>query len=1094
MGHPLNEQQRAALDRHLHSAVLANAGSGKTRILIERFLRAIVLDGVQMENIVAITFTKAAAAEMRERIHERIDELLHDPNEREPYREYIRDNELLERLRNVSRSLALSRISTFHSFCAALTRQYADVLGMPYDVRDADARESTYLVASAVSSTLREAARDDHDLHAGFTKLTEYLALDTIEKLVAGIARNRSKLRDAQKIAGTASPAILRERQLQSQKIQVALASKFLASMLTSLQGLTHVTHINNCVQSVEQLNMMLQQEGYSASVHAAMLQLKKNFLTNSLALNKTKLDKQTKSLVETQEQSDEIVGVLLTLWNEEAELKLIELTKTIASLGIRASDTYNKLKRERNVIDFDDMIHGATTLLENSEIQQAVRSGITHIMIDEFQDTDPSQFHILQLLAPDLTASAPRGPIVFVVGDDKQSIYQFRNADVRLFRTARSVITATNLRSGPDDGMRKLTQSFRMHPDLCDAVNAICSGFFVYADDAYGYDVTYEPLIAGLAQQKDPSRQRVFIVEVGSSDESVLVAQAILHALERNKDENLRPKDIAVLVPTNKLKAPVAAALRRMGIPCTIYGGRSFFSRPEVADVRNALIACIEPSNNLATASVMRSPILRCTDADIMSAAMQGRASSIQDGLAELVKSGSASDRQREALNFFQRFTQELSTSPAFEVIEQMLEHTQWHITVAGDERYEQMLGNIDKLIALCRDAVMEGGASNYEVLKAIAVPFKDDESEATILSEDDAVHIMTLHVSKGLEFKVVILAGLDGKGNSDSTIETTEMGLTIPLPSTYRPVERPTEVEPLASCLSHQCNKWIAAIRSDAEDRRLLYVALTRAKDELILCLPDDREKKRPKGLAGMLTDGLLNYDNAAVLAQSALEAVAAFTADAAAITSQDLTHSIEPLPAWSVTPSSTIEYYNESRGPGQGSSSMIGSAIHNALAELLTVSLQLTDDELMERTVRSLLTSGLSRTQASEAAIEVYTTLRSSLIRDISDALPQVRIEQQLAMMDGDVLLHGVLDVRLPIVNGVIEVWDWKTSSIRNASHISEQGALYAPQMAAYAKLCFASHPDCTTVRTRLVFTKALLKGLDPSFVVEHQRPMT
>ena len=1100
MGHPLNEQQLAALDRHLHCAVLANAGSGKTRILIERFIRAIVLDGVQMDSIVAITFTKAAAAEMRERIYERVEELLHDAKEREPYVQHLPERELIGRLRAIGRTLALARISTFHSFCAGLTRQYADAVGLPFDVRDADEREASYLANMAISTTLRRVADPSHSLHRGFVDLIQHLSLNSIEGVVTKIARSRTKVQLAQSLVQRTHEEIVDERREHIQSIQREIADQALTTIIHGLAEYTHLSHYDRLQQECRRIQGLLQTKGFSTDVKTELGVLRDTFLKKDLTINLVKRDKQAKQadgVPELLAIENEVKDILFNSWEQASEHQLLDLTKVIAEIAVCASEEYHRLKRDRNVIDFDDMIHGAITLLEIPEIQNAVRSSITHIMIDEFQDTDPSQFYILELLAPDLVEPSPRGPIVFVVGDDKQSIYQFRDADVRLFRKAREVISATNLHYGADSGMRKLTKSFRMHPDLCDAVNALCMGFFANpsssASAVSGYDVDYEPLIAGLTLAKDPATCRVHIAENGSMEEADLVAQSIARTLESR--EELRPKDIAVLVPTNTLKTEVAGALRRLNVPFTIYGGRSFFSRPEVADVRNALIACIEPSNNRATASVMRSPILQCSDDDILAASLKGQTSSIQDGLTQLVTSGVASDRQRAACGFFQRFTEELATNPVHEIIERMLNHTNWYTTVAAEERYDQMVVNIDKLIATCRDVISQGGASLHDVLRAIAVPTKDDEPEGTILSDDDAVHVMTLHMSKGLEFKVVALAGLASKRPSDSIIETTEIGLTFSLPKDYRPVDQPASLVQIAPSLSHTCNKWIASQRRRAEDRRLLYVALTRAKEELILCLPEDRHEQRPQGLAGMLTDGLARYEFAQVInpeeLASAVYSGGSVEEDRPLL---DMTMQLDPLERWTRTPSSTITYQHSSGEASTKSSSTIGSAIHDVLAELLKESTQLSDDDLMERIVRSLLTSGLSRGQASEAAVEVFTTLRSGLVTGISHVLTDVRIEQQLAMMDNDLLMHGVLDVRLPMIDGLIEVWDWKTSSIRGKDHMLEQGAIYTPQMQGYASLCFAAYPECKSVRTRLVFTKALLKGMDPSFVIEFERPTT
>ena len=426
MGHPLNEQQLAALDRHLHCAVLANAGSGKTRILIERFLRAVVLDGVPIDNIVAITFTKAAAAEMRERIHERIEELLANNEERVPYTTTLSDADLVARLRSVSRSLALARISTFHSFCAGLVRQYADVVGIPHDVRDADDRESSYLVAGAVASALRGAASRGHHLHTQLLTAIEHISLDMIEQLVASIARDRARSRSAEQFIARTTEDILQERSAAVQIIQERTARELLSMVESALRNITTYDCYRTCHSACVSLLQQLEQEGFSSSVKGQLDDLRNEFFTQKMLFAKKKVDKEAKKAdvyPELAEVDDDVLEILSLEWDSSAEVQLVNILRLISELGVTASQEYMRVKRSRNVIDFDDMIHEAIALLEQEEIQHAVRSSITHVMIDEFQDTDPTQYRILELLAPDLISGAAPGPLVFVVGDDKQSI-----------------------------------------------------------------------------------------------------------------------------------------------------------------------------------------------------------------------------------------------------------------------------------------------------------------------------------------------------------------------------------------------------------------------------------------------------------------------------------------------------------------------------------------------------------------------------------------------------------------------------------------------------------------------------------------------
>jgi len=1111
MGHALTEQQLAALDRHLHCAVLASAGSGKTRILIERFIRAIVVDGIAVDKVVAITFTKAAAAEMRERVYDRVEELLSDPHERASYAVDISDTEVVSRLRYVAASLSQSRISTFHSFCASLVRQYADVVNLRYDVRDASDREANFLVANAVASTIRAAADPHHELHTEFVRAIEYVSLETIERLVTAIARDRSRLQSAMSTTARTIEEIVQFRRSYTNTIQCSVATAVIRRIADALSGLTQYACYQACYSQCLAVLSILETDGYSEAAQAHFLALRSDFLTKSLAFNKRKVDKDAKkaeALPDLPEIDELYLQALTSTFSNNVEEDAAYVVQLTCRLGITAQELYTSSKREQNVIDFDDMVHETIHLLEHQDVRESVRSGITHIMIDEFQDTDPIQFHILEQLAPDLVMPAEKGPTVFVVGDDKQSIYQFRNADVRLFRKARHAIAASNTRVSHDDGMRLISRSFRMHPDLCDAVNQICATYFHESLRGplghLGYDVDYEPLKAGQNTPSTPDHARVFILNSSASteeaddsrdaDEYTLVACAIVDALHRNRSGALRPKDIAVLVPKNELKAHVAAALRTRGVPYTIYGGRAFYSRPEVADLRNALIACLDPWDNLATACVMRSPILKCSDTDIMSAALQGSSSSIHDGLFVLVRDGHATSNQRRAYSFLQEFNEQLRHTPVHRVLERMLEVTGWYATISNEERREQMVANVNKLIAVCRDLSHESAMSPFDIGKAISVPYSDTESEGVVLSDDDAVHVMTLHAAKGLEFDVVVLAGLASSSRSDTALETSEIGLTLSMPKAHRDIDNPVEIVSIPPSLSHLCNKIIAQQRKRAEDKRLLYVALTRAKHELILSLPHAEGATSSSSLADMLMLGVSSYGKATNLKLD-IEGDASHyvhQSNSSPITI-DQSHSISDLPISAITASELTQLTSISAHSYPAASAHIGKTIHETLASALKASLALDDEQLMEMIVGLLRRSGLSRKQTHGIALEVFATLRSDVVRDIAHLIPESRIEQQLVMLDSGSLLYGVLDVRLPLTDGIVRILDWKTSAIRDAGDLEFYGTHYRPQMQAYAKLCFSSMPDCTLVIAQLVFTKALQKGIKGTYELRFDRSM-
>lgn len=385
-----------------------------------------------------------------------------------------------------------------------------------------------------------------------------------------------------------------------------------------------------------------------------------------------------------------------------------------------------------------------------------------------------------------------------------------------------------------------------------------------------------------------------------------------------------------------------------------------------------------------------------------------------------------------------------------------------------------------------------MQGGKSHYDVLRAIEVSDSDSEAEGVVLSDDDAVHIMTLHGAKGLEFDVVVIAGLSSRSRSDSYVETSEIGLTLSMPNEYRSISDPSLLEPQPASVSHICNKWIATIRRKAEDRRLLYVALTRAKHELVISLPDTWQSKQQSGRLGMLQMGVLAYQDAVEHTYDLSAPAQPYAPiDDSLMSSADMTFPIEALPLSTVTPSALVEYQAPAHSHGSKAGSGIGTVIHAAIALLIKESIDINDTSLMERIIQFMHGSGLSRKQSQQAAEEVFTVLRSTVVQDRSQELRSARIEQQLAFINGDTLLHGVLDVRFTNADGTIEVWDWKTNSLASEEDIQSYGHQYRSQMNAYAEMCLAAYPTCERVRTTLVFTKAIVKGIPATFTVEHKR---
>ncbi|MBU3678970.1 MAG: hypothetical protein FGM32_05100 [Candidatus Kapabacteria bacterium] len=1118
----LNDQQIAALDRHVHLAVVANAGSGKTSVLVERFMRILLLDSVRLDQVVAITFTRAAAAEMRQRLQEKIDSISASEKEQLPYLEHVSLSTLKARLRALSAQIGTARISTFHSFCAGLVRQFADVVGRSSDVRDADSRLAAELLSEAVDRAMKgllgPSSINDPDIQQMLDVITPW----TVSTLVTQMTRSSAQRREYLASCALPMEELRAQRERSLVQIQLEVGIELAARLHAHIQPYrASLPALDALCEQLRDLQWRCSQSDPTAP--AELVHLHDKWFTQKREIRSAAIPKDQRGPELPSPFSNDLklnLTILSTPWDDAVEQRQIQVMRALGKLAEAAAQEYAELKHRRNVIDFDDMIDDAMQLLRHEDTSSVIRQSIAYVMIDEFQDTDPTQYELLELLAPALSGCDASGPNVYVVGDDKQSIYGFRDADVRLFRRARRAIRMANaIGSQADSGIRPLAMSFRMHQMLIAGINDVCRHAFgsVAApdeDDEVSYDVAYLDLEAGIVRDESPSLASVRLVEIAPEDlrkqgEFAAVARQVAYILHPTSGSMVfdkehparapRPADVAVLVPRNADKAMMAEALREYGIPYKVYGGRAFFSRPEIADIRAALTAAADPLNDLATATALRSSLLRCSDDDILAASLLGRTTSLQDGLEILAASGEASPEVIKASSFFDHLRTMLSLHPVSEVIGPMLSRCNWYNLITHEPRSQQMMANVEKLIAICADHEQTQSASLADVLRAISVPAEDLEAEEVVLGDDNAVHLMTIHGSKGLEFPIVALAGLNTQLKMPSAITSHQMGPTLSFPEEQVDPTDLLQTLSLPPVLSHTVNKFIFRRREEAQDRRLLYVALTRAKSHLILATAPSDDVAKASGLLSILMNAISHKGAWEIWrAPDITDELTAYTqqADAVTPTGVDATPLAPPTPE--LMTASQLALRHTSAATQQSarriittdtSSPAYGSAVHSALSEVIRMDPETESDEITQRIISILSHTELSRTEALRALNEVTSVLTMPIVAERRADISSAVIEGTLLALHGDTVVEGVLDVRFVPKDGVVEVWDWKTNHVRSADHLSMLSDHYKVQMQTYAWLCSKAVPDCRRVVTRLIFTKAINAGIDACDVV-HQ----
>lgn len=1114
-GYNLNQEQLAALDLNVHCAVHANAGSGKTSVLTLRFIKILLERQVPLDHIVAITFTKAAAAEMRSRIRMRLLELLTDKQRRAGLELSISDEEVCRRIRLWLRDLGSARISTFHAFCASLIRQYAFELGIDDNVRDIEENESAGYATEAVHRTLARALEPDSPLRDNLLEVLDEISVDSLEKQIKSVVRSAVRCAQYRQYFERGAETCLAERKECVEHELTRITHYVRTLIVEGLKENSGFESIVKCIDAINNTSNAGELKTVVAEWFTGKNELRKNHSCKEL--------KQSGLVVSIPPQAVQYLELLDIEWHADREELLFKVGKLIWTLGEEAASEFRTIKRDRNCIDFDDMISIAGTMLESEDLALSVRSGISFIMVDEFQDTDPSQYELLVRLVPALDDKGAGGPNIFIVGDEKQSIYGFRDADVRLFHRATSAIQRANNRNSTDDGYRPLRMSYRMHQDLCRVVNE-CSGQvfsqFSGGDKKQEFDVTYQDLVPGRSHPTSPALGTLTVLlppivsdgdskDVNNSQQAKkleeynriasFIAEILNGTQERMIVETDRssgnlvqrkplPSDIAILTRSNDTVQKIVNALRERSVPFQTHGGRAFFSRPEVADLRCLLKAVANPSDDLATASLLRSPILRCSDADILAASLSVRGTTLQDGVHSLASSGSAGETMVSASALLKSLHQEVLTKPLHSLVRGVLLETRWHETLVNDSRKEQILANVDKVLDILRSTLEIPGAGIIDVLNALEPPDVDREADSMVVEQSNAVQVMTIHGSKGLEYPIVVLCGIDNRDYSPSEVWSDSIGLTLSIPTEQADPADLLSIVSLPDVASHTVNVALDIERDGAEAKRMFYVALTRAISHIVVSFSQPNPIESSSRFGHMVASGIWQSDavsEALVLPYTPSEAKY-IEPPKSSEHLIDLSAPLAPSRPQLISPSMLLSQGSPHNTDVQSRSSNTtsmeyGTAVHDALAHSIRRLNKSSSEEGIAEIIDILARNNIDRTTAMEGYNEVASVLESGLVSEYTNQLESARVEVRLVGVLSDVVLQGVLDVRFEREDGSIEVWDWKTNAVDSVDQIGLLGSSYRIQMCTYAWLCLKSFPNCPSVTTRLVFTKAITRGL-------------
>ena len=1132
--------QRRAADPGSSVWVGASAGSGKTKVLADRVTR-LLLDGVRPEKILCLTFTRAAAAEMSIRLTQRLsrwaicadseldkdlDDLLGKPPE----------SSMRDRARRLLASVLSCpggmRLMTIHAFAQEVLRRFPIEAGLSPTFAVMEEVEAQALWHDAQSDLLQELAQHKDDPAAlAFARLVRTMGEGTIGDIVQEVRGQMPRLRLAMEQASGLATLLGRVRtclELEPDDTAALFCRAAVREGAFDRAGLLHAARViaEKGTKSFKEpaqaiLNWLEKDEDTRAE---SIDDYAGAFLTDK---GKIRKDFANKPLLEKEPVIGETMEAeahrILRLMERRASCEVADETAATLTLGLRMVQSYETAKTRRAALDFDDLIEKANAVLARSDsaawVLYKLDGGIDHMLVDEAQDTNPAQWQIVKTLATEFfQGQSARDDVersLFVVGDEKQSIYSFLKADPRVFDEMRGYFEELIHAAEKPFHRAALTVSFRSAPAVLRAVDA------VFAADAVRRGVSQEPVAHQAFRGEGAGRVEVWPLFIPPEEErkskrqstpidwtlplgyetahnpSAALAAAIAGQVKRwvaagetIYDRTLKVErpmtygDIMVLVGKRGAFVPqLVSALKKIDVAVSGVDRMHLTQQLAVMDLIALLQFTLLPQDDLTLATVLRSPLIGMSEEELMRLAIGRGKKSLWERVREAASFAAVHAYLRDVMMRAEAMT-------PLALLMSVLSAPCPADAISGRRAMAARLGAdaedpMDELLNVAEAFSARHAPSLQAFLHWLM------ESEAEIKREMEAaggrVRITTVHGSKGLEAAVVILPD------------------TADVPSRKRLPKIIWDDEALVPFYvpREPANARLRAIRDRVYDRqmeehrRLLYVALTRAADRLYVggfakdALKEDSpswynivsRSLLPLHQADVVVDGGAVMVPEIVLAdygvQSSERRVQGSIQDSAfSIQEKEMELPLwlftppaaEPLPPRPLVPSrpSAMEEEPPTLSPQDGRFAR-GRIIHRLLQSMPDV-----DGAQREAVAQKYLANpqhGLAKDVQAEIAAEVLRLIDDPAFAPLFGA--GSRAEVPIIGLSGDRLIAGQVD-RLALVGGEVWIVDYKTNR-PPPSDAANIPRAYRAQMDAYRTVLAAIYP-AHPIRCFLLWTHA------------------
>jgi len=1130
-----------AANPRINATVTASAGSGKTYMLVTRIVR-LLMDGAEPGSILAMTFTRKAAAEMQQRLSERLYQLATVDDSK--LCSLLNELDLDEKYKIKARSLYEAhqycdypvRTLTFHSFCQDLLARFPLEADVPPNF---DLLESAdLLIKQAEDALFNEATLNMQGELAGHLHELMRLCggLFNLRRVLNNFLHHRSDwwaFTDRQSKTTSDATAYacqhlaqqleLKPEQLDTNTIFASFFTHSTIEQLTQYAKLLALNPTKTNLQKADRLAVCLASDTYNQEsfneVRACFIKKDGGIyaLKDTPTLRKKLGDDSAETLLELHDLIPANILKTLDLFNK---IQTYELNRHWYYCGEKFVQHYQTLKQQQRLLDFTDLEWRSYKLLQDSDnaewIQYKLDQKIQHLLIDEFQDTNPTQWQLILPLLEEMAAAKSEQPrSVFLVGDEKQSIYSFRRAKPELQQQA-----STWLSKHLSAQAFPLNKSWRSSPAIIHTVNEVfLQAEYKYKLPAFVEHETHHQTLAGKvealplwkindekAEENEHSAEPIYCrnpLQQARPEatgihqkEARQIAQHIQQLINSGTaiDEDGQPRavnynDIFILVRKRAHVAEYERALREAGIAYLGTNRGTFLSCLEIKDMEALLDTLLTPFNNLALAQVLKSPLFSASDNDLQLIASHKSHKHWFNRLEALSEELSEHHPVSRAWHCLSQWRELTDKIPVHDLLDKIFSDADIL------ERYrlatpEPLQARVQANLTLFLEMALDLDSGRYPslmhflfYLRSLKNTQSDAPDEAPMETREPRVRIMTIHASKGLEAPVVYLADTISVNRDKSSLSTL-----VNWPVEQKQPENFLLLPPSKQQDSFtQTLKQINQEAQQKEDANLLYVAITRARQYLFIsgCMPDrgpfinwyqpvftalqtltgveddehliyefaEQQTCPPKALKNeTVTDRLINIDPAL---------------------RQKIPSANKPVSI--IAPSySDRQHYQVDEQSLDEDAQQRGIAIHRML-ELLNKNPQIPEKKLLQQLQLELQVTDMTQLEDwSDIAICNFTHTDLEHIFKPENPL-QTYNECSLQFMLNDKLVYGIVD-RLIVFSNEVFIIDYKTHHHAQKNNLDEISQSYQQQMQLYANGVRQLWPD-KSVRAFLLYTECM-----------------